>query len=100
MVPQIVSGLNRRLRERVLSAAEYRAIKKQLLVDVRDAIVLQITPAVISRAVNILENNVLRTLDALHVACAIEWQPDLFLTSDKRQFAAAKNSKLHVEYIG
>ena len=100
MVPEIVSALNRRLRERVLSAAEYRAIKKQLLVDVRDAIVLQITPAVISRAVNILENNVLRTLDALHVACAIEWQADLFLTSDKRQFVAAKNTELHAEYIG
>ena len=100
MVPEIVSGLNRRLRERVLTAAEYGAIKKQLLVDVRDAIVLQITPAVIFRTVNILENNVLRALDAVHVACAIEWQADLFLTSDKRQFIAAKKSKLHVEYIG
>ena len=31
LVPEIVSGLNRRLREQVLTIADYRAIKKQLL---------------------------------------------------------------------
>jgi hypothetical protein len=43
---------------------------------------------------------VLRALDALHVACAFEWKADLFITSDKRQFKAAINTKLHSEFIG
>jgi hypothetical protein len=100
LVPEIVSGLNRRLRERVLTSTDYRAVKKQLLDDVRDATVLQITPSVISRSVKLLESNVLRSLDALHVACALEWQADLFVTSDKRQFAAAANTGLRSNFIG
>lgn len=100
LVPEIISGLNRRLRERILTIVDYRAVKKQLLDDVSDATVLQITPSVISRSVKLLENNALRALDSLHVACALEWRADLFITSDRRQFMAAKNSGLHVKYIG
>lgn len=100
LVPEILSGLNRRLRERILTIAGYRTVKKRLMDDVSDSTVLQITPSVISRSVKLLENNVLRALDSLHVACALEWRADLFVTSDRRQYRAAKNSGLHVEYIG
>jgi len=100
LVPEIVSGLNRRLRERILTIADYRAVRKQLLDDLRDATVLQITPSVVSRSVKLLESNVLRALDALHVACALEWQPDLFVTSDRRQFIAAMKTGLRTEYVG
>ena len=75
-------------------------MKTQLMDDVRDATVLQITPSVISRSVKLLESNVLRSLDALHVACALEWQADLFVTSDRRQFMAATNTGLCTEYVG
>ena len=71
LVPEIISGLNRRLREQVLSPDDYRRAKQQLMDDVHDAIILQVTPAVISRAVKLLENNVLRAMDALHIACAL-----------------------------
>ena len=100
LVPEIISGLNRRLREGALTGRDYREIKKLLLDDVRDATILQLTPAVISRSVNLLENNVLRAMDALHVACALEWKADLFVTSDRRQFDSAINSGLRTEYIG
>lgn len=100
LVPEIISGLNRRLREHVLTLADYRAAKRQLLDDVSDATVLQITPSVVSRSVKLLENNALRAMDSLHVACALEWRADLFITSDKKQFTAARNSGLRVEYIG
>jgi len=100
LLPEIISGLNRRLRERILTIVDYRTVKKQLMNDVRDATVLQITPSVVSRSVRLLENNALRALDSLHVACALEWEADLFVTSDKRQFIAARNSGLHSEYIG
>jgi len=100
LVPEIVSGLNRRLRERTLTVRDYREAKRQLLDDVHDATVLQVTPAVVSRSVKLLERNVLRAMDALHVACALEWQADLFVTSDRRQLEAAMNTGLPAEYVG
>lgn len=99
LVPEIISGLNRRRREQILSYDDYRAVKRQLIEDVHDAVVLQVTPAVISHAVKLLETNVLRAMDALHVACAIEWQTELFITADKRQYIAAQNTGLLSELI-
>ncbi|MCK4469698.1 MAG: type II toxin-antitoxin system VapC family toxin [Desulfobacterales bacterium] len=100
LVPEIISGLNRRLQEGILSANDYRKVKRQLLEDVHDATVIQITPAVISHSVKLLEKNVLRAMDALHVACALEWQADIFVTADRRQSIAAKNAGLLTEFIG
>ena len=100
LMPEIISGLNRRLREQILTVKDYNKLKNQLLEDVHDATVIQITPSVISHAVKLLEKNTLRAMDSLHVACALEWKSDLFLTSDKRQFLAAKNAGLLTEFIG
>jgi len=100
LVPELISALNRRLREGGLSKEDYRKAKKLLLNDVSDATVLQLTPAVISRSVKLLENSALRAMDALHVACAFEWEADLFVTSDKRQFDSAIKSGLQTEYLG
>jgi uncharacterized protein len=74
--------------------------KRYVLEDVHDAIVLQITPSVISHSVGLLEIHTLRAMDALHIACALEWQAELFATADKRQLHAAQNAGLLTEYIG
>lgn len=100
LVPEMISGLNRRLREENLSPVQYRLVKKQLLSDIHDATILQITPAVIARSVQLLEKNTLRAMDALHIACAAEWGADLFVTSDKRQMDAARKSGLISRFIG
>jgi predicted nucleic acid-binding protein len=100
LVPEVISGLNRRIREGALDHRRYRAVKKQLLNDVRDAVILQITPSVVSHSVKLLEKNVLRAMDALHVSCALEWKADLFVTSDRRQFITAQNAGLRTEYLG
>jgi len=84
----------------MLSIVYYRTLKKQFMDDVRDATVLQITPSVISRSVMLLEGNVSRALDSMHVACAFKWQADLFVTSDRRHVMAATNAGLRTEYIG
>jgi predicted nucleic acid-binding protein len=99
-VPELISGLNRRLREGALTDMDYRKARRLLLEDVRDATILQLTPAVISGSVRLLENNILRAMDALHVACALEWKADLFVTSDRRQLDAATNSGLRTRFIG
>lgn len=100
LVPEIISGLNRLLRERVLSGNAYRKAKNHLLEDVYSATVIQITPSVISHSVKLLENTRLRAMDSFHVACALEWRADLFVTADKRQLMAAKNAGLLTEFIG
>ncbi len=100
LIPEIISGLNRRLRERTLTIGDYRAAKRQLMDDVRDATILQVTPAVVSKAVKLLERNVLRAMDALHIACALEWQADLFITSDQRQLKAVADTGLRTIYVG
>jgi len=100
LLPEILSALNRRRREGILSASDYTLLKVRLLEDVHDSTILQITPAVVSQTVQLLENNSLRAMDALHIACALEWGADLFLTSDARQYAAAKNAGLFATLIG
>ncbi|MFZ0614032.1 MAG: type II toxin-antitoxin system VapC family toxin [Desulfobacterales bacterium] len=100
LVPELISGLNRRLREGVLTDKDYRKAKKSLMDDVHDATLLQLTPAVISQSIKLMENHILRAMDALHVACALEWKADLFVTSDKRQITAAIDSELRTEYLG
>lgn len=100
VVPEIISGLNRRRREKILSSDDYRTIKRHLMEDVHDSIVLQITPSVISHSIRLLETNTLRAMDALHIASALEWQAELFATADRRQLNAAQNAGLLTEYIG
>jgi uncharacterized protein len=100
LVPEITSGLNRRKREGSLSLENYNLAKKQLLNDVRDATILQITPAVVLQSIKLLEANALRAMDALHIACALEWQADLYITSDKNKFEAAVNTGISSELVG
>ena len=90
LVPEIVSGLNRRLKENILTLVGYRAVKKQLLDDVSDATVLQITPSVVSRSVKLLENNTLRAMDSLHVACALEWKATSYNVRQKAMYGRKK----------
>jgi uncharacterized protein len=98
-VPEIVSALCRRRRERKLLTEEYRKARASLLSDIDDATVIGITDDVIAQAVALLERFPLRSADALHVACAAEWSTDLFVSADDRQCAAAIAYGLRVQAI-
>ena len=98
-VPEIIAALNRRLRERSLFRQDYLSAKSRLSEDVADAVVINLTAAVISRATFLLETNSLRAMDALHIACALEWGAELFVSSDHRQVRVAKKSGLATRYI-
>ena len=93
-VPEVISALNRRLRERELTPTQYRQAKQRLLDDVRDADIIQLTPSVIGSAIQVLEASPVRAMDALHIACALEWGADLFASADTRQLAAARKAGL------
>ena len=45
-------------------------------------------------------NNTLRAMDALHVASALLWNADLFLTADRRQWRAAQQVGLQTIWLG
>ena len=98
-VPEIISALNRRIREKHLSRRDYAAIKQSLSDDVRDAVIINLTPEVIATSTTLLEGSPLRAMDALHVACALEWGAELFVSSDKQQITAAKKAGLQAKYV-
>ena len=54
---------------------------------------------VINRSIVLLEHVELLAMEALHVACAIEVKASLFVSSDKRQLAAAKKFSLTVNPV-
>ena len=98
-VPEIISALNRRLREKHLTKQDYATAKRRLSEDVRDAIIVNLTTEVIHSSIEILETNPIRTMDALHIACALEWHADLMASSDHQQIAAAKRAGLKTKLI-
>ena len=98
-IPEIVSAMCRRRRERKLSTEEYQNAKASLLSDIDDATIIGITQEVVAQAVALLEQFSLRSADALHVACASEWSTDLFVSADNRQCAAARAHGLRIEAI-
>jgi uncharacterized protein len=98
-IPEILSALNRRVREGNLSRPQYIQAKQRLSEDVEDAVIVNLTPPVLSRCTAILEASPLRAVDALHVACAAAWDAELFVSADKRQISAASKAGLRTRYV-
>ncbi len=98
-IPEIISALNRRVRERNLSAQQYEAAKENISDDIRDAMIVNLTPDVISTCTCILEASPVRAMDALHIACAVRWRAELFVSADKKQVSAAKKVGLRTRLV-
>ena len=98
-VPEIISALCRLRRERKLRTSDYPRARRALLADVSDMSVVNLTDAVVARAVSLLERSLLRSPDALQVACAAEWQTELFVSADQRQCTSARAFGLKVEQL-
>ena len=98
-VPEIISALNRKLRSEFITKETYLGLKNDVLEDIEDADIINLTPSVLKKTTELLEESTLRSLDAIHIACAIEWQADLFVSSDERQVTAAIKADLKVEFI-
>lgn len=98
-LPEMMSALNRKVREGSLSREDYLNLKEEIADVIKDIQIIDLVPDVLENTINLLENNMLRSLDALHLSCAIAWKSELFVSSDKRQIEAAKNSGLKVQYV-
>ena len=95
-LPEIISALCRRRRERALTPAQYAAAKSALEADLADATVIQITDEVTLNCIHLLETSSLRSADAIHIASALAWHADVFVSADARQCATAKVSGLEI----
>ena len=95
-LPELVSTLSRLVRERRLSRIEYRRLKAGVVADLADVDLCQLTREVLASVVVLLEAHPLRAMDAIHVASALEVEPDLFVSADQRQLAAARKAGLKV----
>lgn len=98
-IPEILSALNRRVRERMVSRADYTAVKARLLEDVRDVAIINLTEEVIAYAILALEQNPIRAMDALHIAAAMACKADLFVTADKNQLQAVRRMGLKHRFV-
>jgi len=81
---EVISALCRLRREKKLGDDQYAAAKEALLADLEDAAICDITSSVQERATAVLEEGPVRAMDALHVACALEWKARLFVSGDQR----------------
>ena len=98
-VPEVLSACNRLNRENKISADQYEWIKNEFLLDMGEVIVIDLTNEVISKSIHCLEKGALRSLDALHMAAAIEYKCGLFVTGDVRQREIAINMGLKLEML-
>ena len=98
-VPEIISALNRRVREGLLTRREYAEAKQYFSEDIRDAVIVNLVGEVVSACTKILQTNPVRAADALHIACALEWEAELFVSADKTQISAAKRAGLRTRFI-
>ena len=95
-LPEIISALCRLRRQSVITKDQYEIAKLALLRDLEDALICNITPSVIKQSIQILESSKVRSLDALHIACALEFEAEAFVSSDIQQLSAAKRAGLKV----
>jgi predicted nucleic acid-binding protein len=96
VVPELISTLCRLVREGRLSSEDYRSLKSAVQTDLSDADLCDLSQATFDHAIRCLESHPLRALDALHVGSALVYQPDLFVSADRRQVEAADREGLAV----
>jgi predicted nucleic acid-binding protein len=97
--PELISALSRLRRQAVISNGQDSLVKRALFEDIEDMTICDLTVDVIKKTIGLLETHPLRTLDAIQVASALEWQAELFVSSDRRQLSAAKESGLRVRSV-
>ena len=98
-LPEMISTLNRLVREGKLSASDYRTTRDLILMEIEDIEICYVTPEVVTRTIKCLENSPLRAMDALHLGCALLVDADLFVSSDVRQIEAARKEGLEATMI-
>lgn len=95
-LPELISTLSRLVREKKLAKADYRRLNGDAMSDLADVDICQITSGIMVSVISLLESHPLRAMDALHVACALAVEPDIFVAADHRQLSAARKAGLKI----
>jgi predicted nucleic acid-binding protein len=98
-LPEVISALCRLKRTGALTRQQYETAKKGFFTDLRDVVICNLNPTVISRSIRVLEKSSIRAMDALHLACALEWRAGVFVSADARQVLVAQAEGFKVLYI-
>jgi predicted nucleic acid-binding protein len=77
-------------------AGACRRLRREAISDLQDVDICQITPSVLEEVIALLETYPLRAMDGLHVGCAQVVAPEIFVSADHRQLAAARKVGLKV----
>lgn len=93
---ELISTLCRLVREGRLSSEDYRSLKSAVQADLSDADLCDLSQGTFEQTLRCLERHPLRALDALHVGSALIYQPDVFVSADRRQAKAAGREGLTV----
>jgi predicted nucleic acid-binding protein len=101
---EIMSGLTRLRRMRVISSDGFSAAKKHARMLVKDWFSIHESINGTATACSLLEIHALRAADALQLAASLEAcrsQPDgrVFITGDQRQAEAARHIGFSVEFV-
>jgi predicted nucleic acid-binding protein len=96
---EVASALNRLKTEKRISLHQYQTIKNAFFTDLSDMTVVTIDSQTVKKSIQQIESHCLKSLDAIHVANAIQWEPDIFVSSDVKQVGAAKKAGLHVKMV-
>ncbi|MFA6036563.1 MAG: type II toxin-antitoxin system VapC family toxin [Legionellales bacterium] len=95
-LPEMISALTRLKHEKKLTTHLYQTIKNKIYDDLTNIILYPMTPQVITLTTEIIENNKVKTLDAIHIASASVWMCDYFVSADKIQISVAKKIGLKI----
>ena len=98
-IPEIVSALCKHKREGSISHKQNQEAKASLLNEAADSFVVNLTQEILLGTIALLEKSTLRAMDAIHIACAMEWNADLFVSSDEKQLLAAKKAGLKITQV-
>ncbi len=101
---EVISALSRRLAAEDITKGDFAAILSRLQSDRAHWELVEVTPLVLDRAEDLLQETGLRTLDALHVASAFLFQAASgirlpFITADALQREAAQETALDVVWV-
>ena len=98
-LPEIFCALNRLKREALINQKQYISLKEFVLQDFEGMSVCHLSSEVITQAIVLLENNPLRAMDAIHLACSLQVKAGIFVTGDMKQAAVAKKFKQKIIQI-
>jgi uncharacterized protein len=96
---EVISTFSRLKREKRLNEKQYGLLKCELFSDIRDITVIALTPAIVNAAIIGIEQSPLKALDAVHIGCALEYEPDYFVSGDAQQLSAAAKMGLKVKRV-